>query len=66
MPILLVLFLLAGGCAGRDDGERVATQRERDSVVGASKLPGASGVRGALRAADSANARHGRLDSVGP
>ncbi len=66
MRILLVLFLLAAGCAGRDDGEGISTQRERDSVVGASNLPGASGVRGALRAADSTNARHGRLDSAGP
>ena len=40
------------------------TERQRDSVIGASKLPGASGVRGALRAADSATARRNRYDSI--
>jgi hypothetical protein len=40
------------------------TQRERDSVLGASKLPGAQGVRGALKASDSAVTRNARLDSV--
>ncbi len=33
------------------------TQRQRDSVIGASRLPGAQGVRGALKVSDSAAAR---------
>lgn len=41
------------------------SQRQRDSLIGASRLPGAQGVRGALRAADSARARAERLDSIG-
>ena len=62
---LLVLGLgLAAGCTSGEQ-RREATQRERDSVIGASKLPGAAGVRGALRAADSAAARNARADSVG-
>jgi hypothetical protein len=59
-----VLLLIAACAPGRDDSKRSATERERDSVLGASRLPGATGVRGALRAQDSAAARNSRLDSV--
>ncbi len=63
--LLAVIVALTAGCtAGKDQG-RASTQRERDSVIGASKLPGAGGVRGALRAADSAAARNARIDSAG-
>ena len=61
---ILILLLLAGACTSDSRPARPATQRERDSVIGASKLPGAHGVRGALKAADSAAARNARLDSV--
>lgn len=63
------MLLVAGlGCSS---GERVHTdapdaQRARDSAIGESQLPGAAGVRGALRAADSAEARRAREDSVAP
>ncbi len=40
------------------------TRRQRDSVIGASKLPGSQGVRGALQAQDSAAARQARVDSI--
>jgi hypothetical protein len=40
------------------------TQRQHDSVIGASGVPGASGIRGAMRVADSQTARNARLDSV--
>lgn len=40
------------------------TDRERDSLIGQSILPGARGVRGALGASDSASARNARLDSI--
>jgi hypothetical protein len=65
MRALLVLLLLAAGCTPSEDQKPASTQRERDSVLGASKLPGAGGVRGALRAADSAAARNARFDSAG-
>lgn len=39
-------------------------QRTVDSTIGASRLPGAGGVQGALRASDSAAARARRLDSL--
>jgi hypothetical protein len=69
MPRSIVLastvLLLVCACAQREDqSKRPATERERDSVLGASRLPGATGVRGALRAQDSAAARNSRLDSV--
>ena len=60
----IFFLLLAGACTSDSGKARPATQRERDSVLGASKLPGAAGVRGALQAADSASARNARLDSV--
>ncbi|MFL5402629.1 MAG: hypothetical protein ACJ8BF_07410 [Gemmatimonadales bacterium] len=62
------LWLVAAtlGCTPKDQdaSKRPRTERERDSVLGASRLPGARGVRGALGASDSADARNARLDSV--
>ena len=65
MRWIVFFFLLAAACTSESRQTRPATQRERDSVLGASKLPGAQGVRGALKAADSAAARNARLDSIG-
>jgi len=48
------------GAAGRD----TLTRRQRDSVLGASRLPGAQGIRGALRAQDTAAAQNARADSI--
>jgi hypothetical protein len=64
MQVLLVLLLFAVGCGEREKPARPSSQRVRDSVLGSSKLPGAAGVRGAIRAADSAAARNARLDSI--
>ena len=46
-------------------GNDSLTARQRDSVIGASQLPGAQGVRGALRVSDSADARRKREGGVG-
>jgi hypothetical protein len=40
------------------------TRRQRDSVIGASKLPGAQGIGRAQAAQDSAAARNARADSI--
>jgi hypothetical protein len=40
------------------------TQRQRDSAVDASKLPGAQGVGRAQAVQDSAAARNAQLDSI--
>lgn len=53
----------AGGAAGPADP---AARRQRDSVIGESRLPGARGVRGALDASDAAAARNAALDSLQP
>ena len=59
MAVLAVL-----GCSTEGESPRAHSQRERDSVLGASRLPGAQGVRGALGASDSAAARNARVDSI--
>ncbi len=62
-----LLLTLTLGCPSRDAAEDAGepqTQRVRDSVVGASRLPGAAGVQGALDVADSAAARRAREDSA--
>lgn len=65
------LTILAGlavaGCAksGEPKPAGQKTERERDSVLGASKIPGARGVGAALKVSDSAAARRAREDSAG-
>ena len=69
MRVLMLLSLglaMTTGCNRSSDDTRPArTERERDSVLGASRIPGATGVRGALRVSDSAEARNARIDSAG-
>jgi hypothetical protein len=58
------------GCGSSDNTDSAAgsrdslTQHQRDSVLGASRLPGARPVQRALDVADSANARAARMDSL--
>lgn len=40
------------------------TVRQRDSVLGASRIPGARGIQRAMRAADTTNAQTARTDSI--
>ena len=63
--IVVVNFLLVA-CAGSKPKLPPLTQRQHDSVIGASGLPGASGIRGAMRVVDSSKARNALLDSVRP
>ena len=64
--VVVLGVLLAQGCSRpAPDDRHAVSERERDSVLGASRLPGAGGVRGALRVADSAAARNTRIDSAG-
>lgn len=64
-----LLLVLALGCAGGDNQQAAAgdplSRRERDSIIGASRLPGAPAVRRALQVSDTAAARAGRIDSAG-
>lgn len=65
----VVVLALLVGCSG-DSADTAATsadtltRAQRDSVIGASRLPGAGGVRRALEIADSAAARQAARDSL--
>jgi hypothetical protein len=68
MRIAVVLSCLLMACT--DSGSNSAlqrdslTQRQRDSVIANSKLPGARGVQGAINAADAAAARQQAADTI--
>ena len=62
--LCLLLVLACGKKESRTPARDSLTQRQRDSAIGASSLPGAQGVQGAMHAADSAAARNARVDSI--
>ena len=65
---LALLALLAVGAVActKDETEKKQelTQREKDSVLAGSQIPGAKAVNRALITADSAAARQARMDSA--
>jgi hypothetical protein len=70
MRTILLSAALVWGLAGCGRGESEArrdtlSELQRDSVIGQSQLPGAQGVRGALRAMDSAQSRRDREGAEG-
>jgi hypothetical protein len=68
--ILLVVSLsLMAACGGSSDSQQTVnrdtlTQRQKDSILANSKIPGARAVGNAMRAADSTSARVLRADTV--
>jgi hypothetical protein len=70
MPIRRFAALLAAGVTfGACKGSSVTagtgrTERERDSIIGQSRVPGAGAVQRALDVSDSAQRRGARLDSA--
>ncbi len=69
MRLVVLLGLIAAAACGAIDApppaERTAAEkRAADSTIGASRLPGAGGVQGALRVSDSAAARARAIDSL--
>lgn len=69
MKRLILVVLFAAGCSRGDTAANdrdTMTQRQRDSVLAQSGLPGAKGVGNALSAADSIRARNAQLDSLRP
>ncbi len=63
-PAIVMAACLLAACGDSRPKPTPLTQRQHDSVIGATKLPGATGVRGAMRLADSQTARNTRLDSA--
>lgn len=67
-PVLLLL-LCASACTATGDEDAAAaadtlTRAQRDSMIGASSLPGARGVQRAIDVRDTANARNAAMDSL--
>jgi hypothetical protein len=66
---LIIGLVLAAACgrSGSGDASRdTLTERQHDSILARSSIPGASAVGRALKAADSTNARIHGTDSVPP
>jgi len=62
------MFVLAAACLSCNSGQKTSTgrtERETDSVIGQSAIPGASGVKKAMDSQDSARARAAARDTVG-
>jgi hypothetical protein len=69
-PTILSLFVLALAACGGVSKDKSAvnrdtlTERQKDSILAKSRIPGASGVGRAMTAADSTSAGAHRADSV--
>ena len=68
LPLLTALAALsASGCANRVDSDHARpalTERQRDSVLAKSQLPGAGVVGRALQQSDRAAQQAARMDSL--
>jgi hypothetical protein len=67
LPRLLAFGLAALALASCKSSVTVGTghtERERDSIIGQSSVPGAGAVQKALQVSDSAASRGSRLDSA--
>jgi hypothetical protein len=62
--LLLLLALTLVGCKSTATAGTGRTERERDSIIGQSKIPGAGVVQKALDVSDSAQRRGAKLDSA--
>ena len=58
--------LACGGGSTSDAGRPALTERQRDSILARSSIPGASAVGRAMRVADSTSARIHSGDSITP
>ena len=62
--LLLLIALTASACTESRTAGTGRTERERDSLIGQSKVPGASAVKRAMAASDSAQNRVTQEDSA--
>jgi hypothetical protein len=61
---LFVAIVVSAACRAAGDPPPERTERERDSLIAGSRLPGAAGVGAAMRAQDRAAAANARIDSI--
>jgi hypothetical protein len=60
-----LLAVSLAGCAKEDkDARATMTEREKDSLIARSPIPGAKAVGKSMTVADSATARMNRIDSA--
>ena len=64
--VLLVAACGGGSGGGRRAGGDTLSERQRDSILAKSSIPGASAVGKAMTAADSTSARVRAADTIGP
>jgi hypothetical protein len=62
--VVTVGFMLACGSGKSSQTVDTLTERQHDSILANSKIPGARAVGNAMRAADSTNAKVLRVDTV--
>jgi hypothetical protein len=62
LGLALVTAAGLGACAQKSTGTRTLTERERDSTLGKSVIPGGAAVTRALEVSDSATAAARRTD----
>ena len=66
----VLAVVLGAACGGGSGSKRTAqdtlTERQRDSILAKSSIPGASAVGRAMTAADSTSARVRAADTIGP
>lgn len=59
------IAIVMASCGGDTEDKRAdLTQREKDSILAGSRIPGAKAVKKSMTSADSAAARQARLDSA--
>lgn len=63
-PAGVLLAVLLTACTSGQKTSTGRTEREADSVIGQSQLPGAQGVQKAMEAQDTARARAAAVDTV--
>jgi len=67
-PTILLFALTLAACSGDSKDKQAArdtlTERQKDSILAKSRIPGASNVGRAMRAADSTSAGAHRVDST--
>lgn len=64
LKVLCTAMLLASCSKPAPAHPAPLTQRQHDSAIGVSGIPGATGIRSAQRVADSMDARRARIDSA--